>query len=80
MNLDYTFRSDNSHIALEKLVAAREQLLSSSRGARAVKAIAEAEEALSGLDSENQMAVIILVRGIFTHPGSSRDVLSAASY
>lgn len=66
-------------IAAPLLIAATEQLKRSDKGTVALQSLAGISDDLVSLDQNNQEALLFLMRGIFTHPGTGREVLKDAA-
>ena len=66
-------------VAAGVFAAATSRLNGSEKGSTALRALASICDDLVSLDASNQQAVLVLVRGIFSHPGTGRDVLKEAA-
>jgi hypothetical protein len=60
------------------ITAAVAQLNKSEKGQMALFWIGISADDFIGLDSKNQRALETLLRSIFTHPGTSRDIIADA--
>lgn len=66
-------------VAAELLGVAAHQLNKSEKGVIALRSLARISDDLVSLDPKNQQAVLLLMRGVFTHPGTGREVLKDAA-
>lgn len=62
-------------IAAEILGAAAHQLMKSEKGSIALRSLGKICDDLVSLDPKNQQAMLLLMRGVFTHPGTGREVI-----
>jgi hypothetical protein len=71
--------SHSPEVAEQVLGDAARHLKTTEKGRAALRALAGIADDLVALDSRNQRALLQLMHGVFTHPGTGRDVLKEAA-
>jgi hypothetical protein len=79
MNAPELTSSLPSDVAAELFSEAAQQLNRSEKGAIALRSLAGISDDFVSLEPKNQQALMLLVRGIFTHPGTGREVLKTSA-
>jgi len=75
MKLLYLNSSTPSAYAALAISEAAEGLASSERGSNALRSFASVCDDFTSLDSDNQARLLYLLASVFSHPGTSREVI-----